>query len=267
MMIRAGVALIVLASGLPGCREPTAGMHHDKGATMTTKTVGGHTYQVEPLLAETFENLERWVTLEQDGKWEVKAGGLEGEWLQQSPSLFLKEKISGDYLWEVDVTRLETDAAFLERYKASKWGKTCEPREQYNFNFWLRADAPPGSPGDFFSEYPKYLKTGWNGMGDDHWHSYFTTVVWNPQDNWVRLRRGPGYELRQDVHKVAPFMPYGEKHRYTFVISGGRVRCYVDEKTVVYDYADPQPYASGHIGFCVWLCKVRFENMRVWRVK
>jgi hypothetical protein len=261
-------ALLVLLVSLRlgGCGRPATVTSPDKETRMNTKTVGNHTYQVEPLLVENFENLERWVTLEQDGKWEVKNGGLEGEWLQASPSIFLKEKITGDYLWEVEVTRLETDAAFLERYTATKWGK-WDPREQYNFNFWLRADVPPNSPGDFFSEYPKYLKTGWNGMGDDHWHSYFTTVVWNPEDNWVRLRRGPGYELRQDVHNVAPFMPWGEKHKFTFVLQGSRVRCYVDDRTLVYDYEDPAGYREGHIGLCVWLCKVRFEKMRVWRVR
>jgi hypothetical protein len=233
---------------------------------MQTRQLAGHVYKLEPLLTENFKNLDRWVTLESNAKWEVKNGGVEGEWLQASPSIFLKQKIAGDFLWEVDTTRLATDAAFLARYKATKWGDKWDPETQYNFNFWIRADVPTDAPGDFFSEYPKYLKTGWNGMGDDHWHSYFNTVVWNPEDNWVRLRRGPGYEMKGDVHNVAPFFGYGGKHKFTFVIQDGHIRCYLDDSKVVYDYLDPQPHKEGYIGLCVWLCKTRFENMRVWRI-
>jgi hypothetical protein len=265
MRLLLGPAVLLVGAMLsPACHEDRLPGMMER-ATMETKQLGGESYQLEPLLTENFANLDRWTALEQDGKWEVKNGGVEGEWLRQSPSLFFKQKIAGDYVWEIEATRLPTDEAFLGRYKATKWG-TCDPREQYNFNFWLRADVPPGSPGDFFEEYPKYLKTGWNGMGDDHWHSYFNTVVWNPQDNWVRLRRGPGYELRQDIHNVVPFLPWNEKHKFTFAIEGGHVRCYFDEAKLVYDYVDPQPHREGYIGLCVWLCKVRFESMRVWRI-
>jgi hypothetical protein len=228
------------------------------------REIAGHRYDLEPLLVENFENLDRWITLESDGVWQAKDRGLEGEWVQNSPSIFLREKVAGNFLWEIDVTRVPGDSGFVERYSASKWAEG-DPAFKYNFNFWLRADVPPGSPGKFFEEYPKYLKTGWNGMGDDHWHSYFTTVVRSPTDNWVRLRRGPGYEMKEDIHDIVPHLPYQEKHRFTFAIVGDRIRCYFDEK-LVYDYRDLTPYREGYLGLCVWICKTRFENMRVWRV-
>jgi hypothetical protein len=232
-----------------------------------TKTVGAQTYMVEPRLEENFANLDRWVDRDNNGKWEVKNGGVEGEWITGSPSIFLKEKIKGDFVWEITATRLPHDTALTERFHKTKHGLDGGGLEsKYNFNFWIRADAPPGE--DFFEAYPKYLKTGWNGMGDDHWHSYFNTVVWGGEGkpDWDRLRRSPGYEMVRDVSGKVPFMEFGVPHKFTFVVAGGHVRLVVDDKTEVYDFADPHPYQEGYIGLCVWICKTRFEGMKVWRI-
>ena len=108
-------------------------------------------------------------------------------------------------------------------------------------------------------------------MGDDHWHSYFNTVVWDDRGphtahNWNRLRRSPGYEMVKDIHDVVPYMTYGEPHKFTFIVSNGHVLLYIDDKTQVYDFADPHPYQEGYIGLCVWICKTRFEQMKLWRI-
>jgi hypothetical protein len=185
-----------------------------------------------------------------------------GEWLKESPSIFLNDPVEGDYLWQITATRLEGDADFAQRFAATKWGAGIEPRRLYNFNFWLRAADPAG--GDFLGAYPKHLHTGPNGMGDDYWNSYFITVCYDPNDNWMRLRRGPGYEKRQSVHNVVPFMDYDQPIRFSFLLRQGHVLAYFGSKPI-FDYADPSPYRAGHVGLCVWLDRVRFSEMRMYR--
>src|ERR1035437_616287 len=189
---------------LAGCAN---GLKNERMTMATqTKTLGEQTYKIEPLLTENFDNLDRWVSRDTMGKWEAKNHGVEGEWITGSPSLFLKEKLKGDFIWEITATRLTHDKALTDRFHATKHGDDGKGLEsKYNFNFWIRADAPPGE--NFLEAYPKYLKTGWNGMGDDHWHSYFNTVVWDDRGppsahNWNRLRRSPGYEMVKDIHDV-----------------------------------------------------------------
>ncbi|HYF50205.1 MAG TPA: hypothetical protein VEJ63_12420 [Planctomycetota bacterium] len=233
---------------------------------MATIRIGSDEFSGEAVLYEKFSDLRRWRTLENHGGWTPGTDGLLAEWLEKSPSLFLKEKISGDYLWQTRLSRLSPDEEFLRRFQASSHAKGADPERFYNFNFWLRADAPPAET--FFDAYPKYLGTGWNGMGDDHWHSLFNTVVWwdkgNP-DNWVRLRRSPGYEKMRDIQGIVPHLPYGEPHEFSFALQGGRVRMYFDE-TLVYDFADERAYASGYLGFCVWLCRIRYHEMKLYRL-
>ncbi|MCL2647031.1 MAG: hypothetical protein FWD61_08495 [Phycisphaerales bacterium] len=231
------------------------------------KKLGNDSYKVELAIEENFANLDRWAIRDEMGKWLVNNGGVEGEWLSGSPSIFLKEKIKGDFAWEITATRLPHDQALTDRFHATKHGADGKGLDsKYNFNFWIRADAPPG--GNFLEDYPRYLKTGWNGMGDDHWHSYFNTIVWDdrPPQNWARLRRSPGYDKVQDAQNIVPYMTYGQPHKFTFVIRDGHVKLYIDEKTFVYDFNDPHPYHEGHIGLCVWICKVRFEQMKLWRI-
>lgn len=224
--------------------------------------IGGDEYQVRLVLEEDFRDLHRWVRLDDFGRWTVDGTGLVGEWLEKSPSIFLKEKIHGPYLWQIRVTRLAPNDAFLKRFQDSKWGQGHDPLHMYNFNFWLRADDPEG--GDFFERYPEKLGTGWNGMGDDYWNSFYTTVVWGTENNYVRLRRGPGYEMVQDVHDTVPHLAYDEPHLFTFVLFEGRVRMYFDQQ-LVYDHEEASMYEAGYIGLCVWLATIRFEEMRIYR--
>ena len=230
--------------------------------TTSTVRIGDDEYRVRRVFAEELASLDHWVQLDGYGRWSAHDGSFSGEWLSHSPSLFFREKIVGDYLWQTTVTRLRPDQAFVQRFLASKWGKGKDPLSMYNFNFWLRARAPDG--GDFLQQYPTKLGTGWNGMGDDYWHSLYTTVVRSEEHNWVRLRRSPGYVKVRDVADVVPFLPYDEPHRVTFVLRSGHVKMYFDDK-LVYDHEDPAPYPSGHIGLCVWLCIVRFEDMVLYR--
>lgn len=220
-------------------------------------TLGGDTYAVAPLLAERFENLDRWTALESDGRWTADAGGVVGEWVRNSPSLFLRQRITGPYLWQVRVTRLPTDAAFLERFRASKHTAGAEPADFYNFNFWLRAAAPDG--GDFLHQYPLHLGSGWNGMGDDHWRSLFCTVVRQKDQAWSRLRRSPGYELVIDTSLPAE-AAYDQPHDYAFAFGDGFVRGYCDGRRFI-DYHGPT-LATGYVGLCVWMCRVRFDHVR-----
>jgi hypothetical protein len=219
-------------------------------------------YSVRPLLIEDFANLDRWQTAEHWGRWRPGQQGLVGEWLEVSPSIFLKEPIAGDYLWQISVTRLPPIADFLARFGASKHAVGREARTMYNFNFWLRAADPTGE--DFFAAYPKHLKTGWNGMGDDYWNSYFVTVVHNPDGNWMRLRRGPGYEKIEDVQNVVPFLDYHQPIRFTFALRRGHIRAYFGSKPI-FDHADANFHPAGHVGLCVWHDTVRFSEMRMYR--
>ena len=138
----------------------------------------------------------------------------------------------------------------------------ASPAVTYNFNFWLRAASPDG--GDFLAAYPSKLGTGWNGMGDDYWRSLYTTIVRKADDNWVRLRRSPGYVMVHEAKGIIPPLAYGRPHRFAFSLTAGRVRMYFDE-TRVFDYTDDQPHTHGHIGLCVWMCIMRFERMRLYK--
>ena len=88
---------------------------------------------------------------------------------------------------------------------------------------------------------------------------------WKKQ-NWNRLRRSPGYEMMRDVHDVVPHMPYGMPVKFTFVVSDGHVRLYINDTTQVYDYADPHPYQEGISGCACGFVKRGFEGMKVWHV-
>jgi len=234
---------------------------------MQTLHIGNDQFHGELALHETFADLNRWIAFESHGRWTPGKDGLLAEFLEKSPSLFLKEKISGDYLWQTRLERVAPSAELLECFRTSKHANGADPAWFYNFNFWLRADAPPGET--FFEAYPKYLGSGWNGMGDDHWHSLFNTVVWwdkGTPDNWVRLRRSPGYEKMRDIQNVVPHLPFGQPHTFSFALQSARVRMYFDE-TLVYDFTDAQPYASGHIGVCVWLCAIRYHEMKLYRLE
>ncbi len=216
------------------------------------------TYRVEPFLSENFSDLKRWRTAEDHGRWAPGKDGLVGEWLKASPSIFLKDPIEGDYLWQITATRLQPGPEFVQRYAASKHGAGYQPRTRYNFNFWLRASDPAGE--DFFAAYPKHLGTAWNGMGDDYWNSYYVTVVYNPEGNWIRLRRGPGYEKREDIQNLVPFLDYSQPIRFSFLLRKGHVLAYFGTKQI-FDHADPNPHRAGYIGMCVWLDMVRFSDM------
>ncbi len=224
--------------------------------------LGGDPYRVRPWLHAELADLRRWRQLENHGRWQAVPGGMIGEWLSHSPSLFFDQPIIGDYLWQVRVTRLKPDAAFVQRFEANnRHTQGCNPDGKYNFNFWLRADSPDDE--GFLAAYPRHLGTGWNGMGDDYWRSLFTTVVWNPDSNWVRLRKSPGYVQVSEAVDVVPHLPYDEPHVFTVAVGQGRVRLYFDDRRV-YDYADAALPAAGYIGLCVWLCVVRFDAMRLY---
>jgi hypothetical protein len=223
--------------------------------------LGNDVYQAAPLLSERFENLDRWIALEADGIWQAEDGGVVGEWVRNSPSLFLRQKIRGPYLWQVRVTRLRTDAAFGERFAESKHTQGGTPDRFYNFNFWLRADS---RTGEFLQQYPSHLGTGWNGMGDDYWHSLFCTVVRQGEKSWSRLRRSPGYEIVVDTALPAE-ADYDQAHAYSFAIEHDRVRAYCDGVRFM-DYKGPVP-REGYIGLCVWMCKVRFDEFRLFTLE
>jgi len=233
-----------------------------------TLRLGGDEFRAELEIEEDFGDLSRWTALEDHGRWDVRGGGLVGEWLEASPSLFLSEPVEGDYLWTIRAGRVRPGADFLERFEASKHGRGTDPFCNYNFNFWLRADTPgvPGEAGGagFLEEYPKRLGTGWNGMGDDHWRSLYATVVRTSDENWVRLRRSPGYVKVAEARDAIGQLDYDRAHEFAFALEGGRARMYFDG-TRVFDYTDPDPHARGHIGLCVWLCVMRFERMRLYR--
>src|ERR1017187_8035533 len=86
------------------------------------------TFQVLPFLSEDFADLKRWQTAEDNGHWTPGKEGLVGEWLKASPSIFLKDPIEGDYLWQITATRLEPSADFVKRFAASKQGVGSQPR-------------------------------------------------------------------------------------------------------------------------------------------
>jgi hypothetical protein len=219
--------------------------------------LGDDQYQAATLLSERFENLDRWIAPESDGAWTVESGGVVGEWVRNSPSLFLRQKIRGPYLWQVRVTRLRTDGAFAARFAKSKHTAGATAETFYNFNFWLRATS---STGEFLEEYPLHLGTGWNGMGDDHWHSLFCTLVRQGEKRWSRLRRSPGYEMVVDTRLPAD-ADYDRPHDYSFAVGEDFVRAYCDGVRFI-DYRGPVP-AAGHIGLCVWMCRVRFDQFRL----
>lgn len=230
--------------------------------------IGGDRYAVRPWLGDELADLARWRQLDDYGAWRSLPAtapypGIVGEWIEESPSLFFNQRIEGDYLWQVRATRLRTDDAFHRRFARHKDTAGVEPAGKYNFNFWLRVDSPDGE--DFWQAYPRHLGQGWNGMGDDHWNALYNTVVWNLDDQWVRLRRSPGYVMVAESTDVVQHLPYDEPHLFTFALqpSAGRVRAYYDNQRI-YEYTDPGLPQAGYIGLCVWLCKMRFDAMKLY---
>jgi hypothetical protein len=226
-------------------------------------SIAGESIPAQLILRENFHDLNRWQPVDNDGAWTPGRAGLRAEWRRNSPSLFLKQPISGDYFWTIRVARLAPGGEFLRAFGESKHAKGDDPATFYNFNFWLRAASPDG--GDFFAQYPQKMGSGWNGMGDDFWHSYFNTVVRNKSADWVRLRRSPGYEKMCDVNGIVPLLPYNEPHTFSFLLRNGVVRGFFDGREM-YRYVDPKPHTAGYIGLCVWLCTMQFSEMELYAV-
>ncbi|MBA3709390.1 MAG: hypothetical protein H0W83_11310 [Planctomycetes bacterium] len=223
--------------------------------------LGDDAYQVGPSRVGGYADPALWRVADGDGRWSFADGAISGEWLQRSPSLFLKSEVHGDFIWRMRVRLLAPDPAFVARFRTSAWGSGGrDPADTYNFNFWLCAGSPDG--GDFLEQYLGQLGSGANGMGDDHWRSYFSTVVRGPEGEWMRLRRSPGYRKVCDAQGVVPVFRYGVDHEVAFAIVAGRVRAYVDHQRI-YDHLDPDPLTRGHLGVCVWLCAVRFHDIAI----
>ncbi len=226
--------------------------------------VGKDAYVGDLLYEDEFHDLANWRQLERDGVWEADPRGVTGRWVRNSPSLFFGRRIEGDYLWQTSVRRLRPTDDELERMRRHTHWQNADALHKYNYNFWIRADDPSG--GDFLEVYPTKLGTGWNGMGDDYWNSLFSTVVWSPGDHWVRLRRSPGYVKERDVQDVVPHQPYDVPHSFSFVVHENNVRMYWNDQRI-YDWNGEGLPGGGYIGLCVWLCAVRFEEMRLYRLR
>jgi hypothetical protein len=228
---------------------------------ITTLALGGesHAVRADPSINEP----SQWLARESDGAWQWRGEALTGEWLRNSPSLFYRRRITTPYLWQVRVTRLKPDADFERRFAGNKHAQGATPEQFYNFNFWLRADSPDG--GDFLEQYPAHLGTGWNGMGDEHWRSLYCTVVHQPARNWCRLRHSPGYRLAEDTTDRVPFCAYDVPHTFHFIVTNDRVRAFCDDQPI-FDHRDATIPTQGYIGLCVWLCRARFDEMRLYEL-
>jgi hypothetical protein len=229
---------------------------------MESVRLGGDTYDVGESEPGGYARADLWQAGDAHGRWTFTDAGIVGEWIDGSPSLFLKQELVGDVLLTMRIRRMRPDPACRERILATKWGPRLDLDHHYNVNFWLRARAP--DDGDFLAQYPQRLGTGANGMGDESWRSYFSTIVRGPDGEWMRLRRSPGYEKRCDVQGVLPEFAYDRPYDIAFVIRHGRVRAYVDGVRT-YDHLDTEPYERGRIGLCVWLCVFRFEDLHIHR--
>ena len=183
---------------------------------------------------------------------------------RRQPSLFLKQRIDGDYLWQITAERVAPDDQALRLFRNSKHWANADPLTKYNFNFWLRVDSPDS--GDFFQQYSQKLGTGWNGMGDDPGARSSTPSSGIPTaaTGW-RLRRSPATRKSKTPERGSPPPLRRAAHLHLRPVPQPHPPLFRSD-------AHLRPRRTRHVLSrlhrpCVWLSIVRFSGMKLYRVE
>ncbi|WP_338894809.1 DUF6250 domain-containing protein [Streptomyces sp. TG1A-60] len=189
--------------------------------------------------------LGQWaVELEKGGTVAASRGVLEVD-VPAGATVWFKRKLGGPYVIEYTATPVSA-------------GGVNDRVSDLN-NFWNAVDVR--SPDDLFAtprggafaEYD-YLKMYYSGYGAN----YNTTT---------RLRRYVGEAgvrpLLYDYNE--PLLVANQPHRVRIVSDGSTVRWW-NNRRLVFDHTDPEPYTSGHFAFRTTWSHFRIEDFTVWRI-
>ncbi|MGP4047013.1 DUF6250 domain-containing protein [Streptomyces sp. 2A115] len=188
--------------------------------------------------------LGQWATELQDGGTVTASLGVLEIDVPSGATVWFKRKLKGPYVIEYTATPVSAGGA--------------NDRVSDLNNFWNAVDVR--SPDDLFAtarggalaEYD-YLKTYYSGYGAN----YNTTT---------RLRRYVGEPgVRPMIYDYTePLLTANEPNRVRIVSHGSTVQWWNNGR-LVFDYADPEPYTSGHFAFRTVWSHFRITDFRVWR--
>jgi hypothetical protein len=189
--------------------------------------------------------LGQWVTELQDGGSVTASRGVLEIDVPSGATVWFKRGLQGPYVLEYTATPVSAGGA--------------NDRVSDLNNFWNATDVR--SPDDLFAtarggalaEYD-HLTTYYSGYGAN----YNTTT---------RLRRYVGQAgVRPMIHDYTkPLLTANEPNRVRIVSNGSTVQWWNNGRPV-FDYADQEPYTSGHFAFRTVWSHFRITDFRVWRL-
>ncbi|MFI6334246.1 DUF6250 domain-containing protein [Streptomyces sp. NPDC050535] len=187
----------------------------------------------------------QWVTELQDGGTVTAARGVLEIDVPSGATVWFRRKLRGPYVIEYTATPVSA-------------GGVNDRVSDLN-NFWNAVDVR--SPRDLFAtarggalaEYD-YLKTYYVGYGAN-------------SNTTTRLRRYVGEaEVRPLVYDYTePLLTANRPNRVRIVSDGSTVQWWNNGR-LVFDYRDPDPYASGHFAFRTTWSHFRITDFQVWRL-
>ncbi|EKX62277.1 Tat pathway signal sequence domain protein [Streptomyces ipomoeae] len=189
--------------------------------------------------------LGQWVVELQDGGTVTAERGVLEVDVPAGATVWFKRRLEGPYVIEYTATPVSA-------------GGVNDRVSDLN-NFWNAVDVR--SPEDLFA-------TPRGGALDeyDHLKTYYVGYGANTNTT-TRLRRYVGEAgVRPLVYDYSePLLVANAPHRVRIVSDGSVVRWWNNGR-LVFDYADPEPYTSGHFAFRTTWSHFRIEGFRVWRL-
>jgi hypothetical protein len=198
-----------------------------------------------PIAHDDFRHgLGRWaVELEQGGTVTASRGILEVD-VPAGATIWFRRRLEGPYVIEYTATPVAR-------------GGVNDRVSDLN-NFWNAVDVR--SPGDLFATPRSGALAEY-----DHLTTYYVGYGANGNTT-TRLRRYVGEPgVRPLVYDYTePLLVPNRPHHVRIVSDGSTVRWWNNGR-LVFDYADPQPYTSGHFAFRTTWSHFRISDFRVWR--
>ncbi|MFJ1968222.1 DUF6250 domain-containing protein [Streptomyces sp. NPDC087903] len=189
--------------------------------------------------------LGRWaVELEQGGTVTASRGTLDVD-VPAGATIWFKQRLTGPYVIQYTATPVSE-------------GGVNDRVSDLN-NFWNAVDVR--SPDDLFA-----TPRGGALAEYDHLRTYYVGYGANGNTT-TRLRRYVGEAgVRPLVYDYTePLLVANRPHHVRIVSDGSTVRWW-NNGLLVFDFADPQPYTSGHFAFRTTWSHFRLADFRVWQL-